>query len=80
MEEVEQKLEQTKLLVEIHDAMVATVPLHEEDMYDSIVYRNCTKKVVDKWPWIVVPLVMEKERSEVDGNWAEMTSCGVLHD
>jgi DNA polymerase I-like protein with 3'-5' exonuclease and polymerase domains len=80
MEEVEQKLEQTKLLVEIHDAMVATVPLHEEDMYDSIVYHNCTKKVVDKWPWIVVPLVMEKERSGVDGNWAEMTSCGVLHD
>lgn len=77
-QDVEKKLEETKLLYEIHDALGASVPPHEEDLYDQIVYYNCTQRVRDRWPWITVPLVMEKERSEIDGSWDKMTSCGVL--
>lgn len=76
--EIERKLEKTHIFAEIHDAIVADVDPAEEDWYDRIIWKNCTQKVRDKFEWIIVPLVMEKERSAINGNWAEMESCGIL--
>jgi hypothetical protein len=50
----------------------------DEKYIDKLIYDYGTIKVKDYWPWITVPLQIEKERSDVDGNWAEMESCGVL--
>jgi hypothetical protein len=50
----------------------------EEDMIDKYVWLYGTQKIREYYDWLIVPIVLEKERSEIDGSWAEMTSCGVL--
>jgi DNA polymerase I-like protein with 3'-5' exonuclease and polymerase domains len=77
-EQMEKKMPQSRLLFQIHDALVGDVAPEEEDRYDYMVWYFCTQKVREVYPWINVPLVMEKERSEINGVWSEMTSCGKL--
>jgi len=78
-EQMEKKLERSTLLFQIHDALIASVAPEEEDHYDYMAWYFCTQRVREVFPWINVPLVMEKERSEINGVWSEMTSCGKLH-
>jgi len=72
------KIKRSKIIGQIHDALVMDVHPEEEDEIDSIVFEYGTKKIREYWDWIMVPLKIEKERSEVNGNWSEMTDCGIL--
>jgi len=70
----------SKILAEIHDSLLLQVYPDEENLIDSIIYRFITYKLPVLWDWIIVPLTIEKECSILDGNWSEMTSCGVLKE
>jgi DNA polymerase I len=61
----------TLLIGQIHDSIVADVPEQElNDFLELAHYVMCVwlRKI---WKWIVVPLEIEAEASEVDGNWFE---------
>ena len=76
--EIESKLERSKLICQIHDAAVFSVHPSEEAWIDKWMYEYCTQKVREHWPWIIVPLKMEKEASEVNKSWADVISFGIL--
>lgn len=66
------------LMGQIHDALVANIHPDDEERADRLIWHFGTQEVRKAWPWIIVPLTIEKERSEVDGSWADMTDCGPL--
>ena len=66
------------IIGQIHDSIVADVHPDDEPVFDNLVLDYGTRKVREAWPWIVVPLTIEKDRSAIDGNWAEMEGCGML--
>jgi hypothetical protein len=61
----------SKLLGQIHDSMVFDVHPKEKDYLIEIIKDFSTKKVRDHWTWINVPLTIECEVTEINGNWSE---------
>ncbi len=78
LRELKERGMETRPWAEIHDAADFDVAPEEEDILDSLVYKYFIVEVKKKWPWIVVNLQVEKERSEIDGDWSHMESCGYL--
>lgn len=68
----------SKIIGQIHDAAVADIHPDDEATADQIMKYYGTEEIRKEWDWINVPLTIEKDRSEVDGSWAKMTSCGAL--
>jgi DNA polymerase I-like protein with 3'-5' exonuclease and polymerase domains len=75
---MEAKKMNSAFIGQVHDSMVASVDPMEESYLDNLVYEYATQRVKEHWDWITVPLMVEKERSEVDGDWASMSACGYL--
>lgn len=69
---------QSFVMGQIHDALVANIHPDDEERADRLVWHYGTQEVRKAWPWIIVPLTIEKERSEIGGSWAEMKDCGPL--
>lgn len=69
----------SRVIGQIHDALV--VDAHPEDvpMIDKLLWFYGTQEIRNVYPWIIVPLIIEKECSEIDGSWAKMSGGGVLH-
>lgn len=65
---------QSKIIGQIHDAIVADVVPEEEALVDAIVRDWGTKRVKEHWPWITLPLTLEKEATEIDGSWNTLQS------
>lgn len=82
MNHLQDKIEElglkTMLIGEVHDSIVASVPVEEEALMDYWVYQYACVEIQKEWKWISIPLVMEKERSAVNGTWSEMFDCGGL--
>ena len=59
----------SKIVSQIHDDLIGDV--HEEEYEDYIgkVRELMTETLRKTWKWIIVPLSVEIEASEVDGNW-----------
>lgn len=68
----------TRMACQIHDAMVPRTKVGEEVEVQRIIKEYGTVKVREHWPWIIVPLTIEAERSDLGGTWAKMTHTGVL--
>jgi len=62
---------------EIHDELAASVPSGEEDELNRIVNYWGTTGVMEHWKWIIVPLVLDGEMSEINGDWSVMTGFDV---
>jgi len=69
----------SSIVCNIHDALVVDMHPEDEAEIDRLVWEYGTQKVREKWPWIITPLIIESERSAVNGSWAEMENCGELH-
>ncbi len=65
------KLE-SRIIGQIHDALVWDIAPGEEERVDYLMWWYGTQKIREDWPWINVPLKIEAEASAVDGSWAEM--------
>ncbi len=69
----------SRLCGQIHDAAVGSVDPAEERDVDELMWRFGTQRIRQYWPEIIVPLSIEKARSEIDGSWAVMSDCGLLN-
>lgn len=65
------------IIGQIHDSIIADVHPEDERAVDQIINENSTRRLRREWPWIIVPLKIEKERSAVDGSWDEMEECAI---
>jgi uracil-DNA glycosylase family 4 len=63
---------QSKIIGQIHDAIVVDMVPWEEKNFDDLVKYWGTQAVVDEWKWINVPLVIEKEVGNIDENWTKL--------
>ena len=77
LEENEMK---TKIMGQIHDAMVISVEPSEQEAVDRQIWWIGTQEIRKAWPWIIVPLNIEKSMSEIDGDWSVMQDCGLLNE
>lgn len=77
-EEIEKQGLRSRMMGQIHDAAVPSVHPEEEAEMDRLMKVYGTQKIREYWPWIIVPLSIEKSRSEVDGSWAKMEDCGLI--
>jgi DNA polymerase I-like protein with 3'-5' exonuclease and polymerase domains len=60
------------IVAQIHDSMLTDHPPEEGSELVRAVREIATVRVREKWDWICVPLIIEVEQSEIDGNWYEM--------
>jgi len=67
---------QSRIIGQIHDAIIGLVKEGEEDAFTSIIYKNGVERVSQEYAWISVPLVIEVEASDVGGVWSEMKDVG----
>lgn len=66
------------IIGQIHDSIVADVHPEDEAEVDRIIKFWGTEQIRKDWDWIVVPLRIDKDRSEVDGSWANMENVGAI--
>jgi len=59
----------TRVIGQIHDSILFDVNPSEESELLSVIYETMCETVRKKWKWICVPLDIEMEKSEIDGNW-----------
>lgn len=70
--EVKANFDRSKIIGQIHDAIVGDIHSADEAGIDSIVKLYGTEKVREHWDWIILPLSLEKESTEVNGTWNTM--------
>lgn len=59
----------TKIVGQIHDSIIADVPLDELDDYLVLAKDTMTNKLHKKWDWLTVPFEVEAEVAHT--NWSE---------
>jgi uracil-DNA glycosylase family 4 len=75
---IEKKKMESRILLEIHDSIIPDIDPAEEAYLDYQMWLYGTQKIREYWPWLIVPLFIEKKISKVNGNWAEMENMGLL--
>jgi len=63
---------QTKIVGQIHDALILDVVPEELEYVGKLVHRITTKDLPEAWDWINIPLVVEADLTPVDGSWADL--------
>ena len=59
----------TKIIAQIHDNCIYDADPAEERRVVQVSNEVATKRIREDNPWIIVPLIMEWEKTEIDGNW-----------
>lgn len=80
VEDFERMNLQSRIIGQIHDAIVVLVKDEEIETVKNIIYRNGVTRVMKAFPWIHVPLVIEADISESGGTWANMVESCELTD
>jgi DNA polymerase I-like protein with 3'-5' exonuclease and polymerase domains len=71
---LEEKNMQTKLICQIHDALILDIyPPELEEVQKMVNYVMCVE-VKEVWDWIIVPLAVEFDVGEIDKSWAYLGS------
>ena len=61
----------TKIIGQIHDSIVFDLYPPERNHVIAMVDQIGTQDVKKAFPWIIVPLIIDKEITPVDGSWYE---------
>lgn len=71
---INQKLDNwnSKIVGQIHDSIIIDTDPNELEDLVKLLHQVMCKDIKNQFKWIIVPLSIEIETSEVDGNWAEM--------
>lgn len=77
---IRKKYPSSFIIGETHDAIEGDINPKDETEIDHLIWKYGTQKIREHWDWIVVPLLIEKECSEINGNWADMSSEGYLKE
>jgi DNA polymerase I-like protein with 3'-5' exonuclease and polymerase domains len=59
----------TKIINQIHDSLIADCFPDEKEEFMLLSEQIATKKIREEWKWIIVPLVISWEETEVNGSW-----------
>jgi uracil-DNA glycosylase family 4 len=70
--------ERSHIIGQIHDDIVGDIHPDDEEEVDSIIQEYGCGKIRGHWDWIIVPLKIEKEKSEIDGSWDSMKEDKIL--
>ena len=62
----------SRLIGQIHDAMVIDVDPAELAKVSKLVKRITTVELAKNWRWINVPLSVEADLGDLDGSWATL--------
>ena len=62
----------SRLIGQIHDAVVLDIHPEELNVIAPLIRRILTVDLPKAWPWIIVPLDIEMDLGKVDGSWAEL--------
>jgi DNA polymerase-1 len=62
----------TKIIGQIYDSIVFDMCPDEKEILKPVIRYVMTKKIKKKFDWIIVPLDIEIEVSEINGNWNKM--------
>lgn len=71
---IKKNFEQSIIIGQIHDAIVGDIYSNDEAEIDNIIKLYGTEKVREHWNWIILPLRLEKESTEINGTWDTMES------
>lgn len=71
VEEIKKRKMKTKICGQIHDSIVADVPLEEIDDFLALAYEIMTIAIRKHFPWIIVPLEVEAEACNPGESWAD---------
>ena len=77
--ELERNKMDTRLIGEIHDAIIPDINPDEEKQFDKIIWYYGTQKIREDWDWIIVPLKIKKSISNIDESWAKVNEVGLLN-
>lgn len=69
IKEVKRRKMKTKIVGQIHDSIIADVPLNEVDEYLILTKEITTRKLMAHWAWLTVPFEIEAEIAYT--NWHE---------
>jgi len=61
----------SKVVGQIHDSILADVPAVELDQFLQVVNHVTTVLLLEKFPWIIVPMEIEAEVTPLNGCWAD---------
>jgi uracil-DNA glycosylase family 4 len=64
----EQKMD-SKVIAQIHDNAIIDCCPDEHDEVKKLCTRIATQDIREAYPWIIVPLAIEWESTEIDGSW-----------
>lgn len=64
------------ILGEVHDSLLMSIEPDEEKLIDKYISKVISEDIVKDWPWINVPLLMEKAVSKK--SWADIEDCGYI--
>jgi DNA polymerase I len=62
----------SKIIGQIHDSQIYDMVPEEGGFLKKAIVNISCHKVREYWDWIIVPLKVEAEVSEINGNWANM--------
>ncbi len=66
---IEAKGMKSKIINEIHDSVVGDVHPDEFNSFCNILVDIMTVRIREKWKWIIVPLKVNIEATEINGSW-----------
>jgi len=61
----------SKIVNQIHDSIIGDVHEDELEDYTAKIQELMTVAILKFWKWIIVPLSVEIEMTEVNGNWSQ---------
>ena len=62
-----------KLIAEIHDSVILDVPVGEVQEVLTLAHKIMTVDLPKAWEWLIVPLEVECELTDVEGSWADQS-------
>jgi len=67
-----EKWKEVRLVGQVHDSALFDLPEELVEGWFGVLVQIVRRRLPKAWPWIVVPMGLDAERSEVDGSWYEM--------
>ena len=69
-----------RVFLEIHDSILIDRPESEDKYVDSVFRWIVNTLIPEEYPWVVVPLYLEKAMAGVDRPWNELEEVGIINN
>ena len=70
--EIARRKMKAKMIGQVHDSILADVPVEEAPAYIELAQRVMTQDIRKAWDWIIVPLNIDVELTKENENWYQM--------